>query len=222
MPKISAPTIAAHRAQTRERILEAVAALTRVQGIDEISMTEVAAEAGITRTALYNYFPDKPALLLAFTEQATAGFVDRYHRELPADAAAAERLETFIRLQVEALAEHPHPAAAELGASLGPDAYQALAEHVAPMHGLLTGLLQQGVDTGEFAALTPEPVSRLVMAMLGAQRVPLLRGETTAEDAGRLVAAFTLRALGADAPQAAGGDHGTGAAGTPGTPGNTA
>ncbi|GAA1762022.1 TetR/AcrR family transcriptional regulator [Streptomonospora arabica] len=204
MPKISAPTIAAHRAQTRERILEAVAALTRVQGIDEISMTDVAAEAGITRTALYNYFPDKPALLLAFTEQATTGFVDRYHRELPAGAGAAERLETFVRLQVEALAEHPHPAAAELGASLGPDAYQALAEHVAPMQRLLTGILRQGVDDGEFAAAPVEPVARLVLAMLGAQRAPLLHGETTPGDAGRLVAAFTLRALGARATDAAG------------------
>ncbi|QBI55751.1 TetR/AcrR family transcriptional regulator [Streptomonospora litoralis] len=195
MPKISAPTIAAHRAQTRERILEAVAALTRVQGIDEISMTEVAAEAGITRTALYNYFPDKPALLLAFTEQATSDFVDRYHRELPAGAAAAERLETFVRLQVEALAEHPHPAAAELGASLGPDAYQALADHVAPMHGLLAGILRQGVADGEFSAVPVDAVARLVLAMLGAQRVPLLRGETTPADAGRLVAGFILRAL---------------------------
>ncbi|KIH97962.1 TetR family transcriptional regulator [Streptomonospora alba] len=197
MPKISAPTIAAHRAQTRERILDAVASLTRAQGIDEISMTDVAAAAGITRTVLYNYFPDKPALLLAFTEQATAGFVDRFHRELPEGAGAAQRLEAFIRLQVEALAEHPHPAAAELGASLGPDAYQALADHVAPMQRLLTGILRQGVADGEFAAAPVDPVARLVLAMLGAQRVPLLRGETTPDDAGRLVSAFTLRALGA-------------------------
>ncbi|GAA4915621.1 TetR/AcrR family transcriptional regulator [Streptomonospora salina] len=201
MPKISAPTIAAHRAQTRERILEAVAVLTRDQGIDEISMTDVAAAAGITRTVLYNYFPDKPALLLAFTEQATAGFVDRFQRELPDSAGAAQRLESFVRLQVEALAEHPHPAAAELGASLGPAAYQALADHVAPMQRLLTGILRQGVADGEFAAAPVEPVARLVLAMLGAQRVPLLHGETTAADAARLVSDFTLRAL---SPAAAG------------------
>ncbi len=54
MPKISAPTIAAHRAQVLDRILDAVAVLTRDQGIDEISMTDVAAVSGITRTALYN------------------------------------------------------------------------------------------------------------------------------------------------------------------------
>ncbi|ASU82802.1 TetR/AcrR family transcriptional regulator [Nocardiopsis gilva YIM 90087] len=196
MPKISAPTIAAHRAQTRERILEAVATLTRTQGIDGISMTDVAAEAGITRTALYNYFPDKAALLLAFTEQVTHGFVDRYSQELPSDASAAERLSAFVRFQLEGIAEHPHPAAAELGASLGPDAYQALADHVAPMQRLLVQILRDGVEAGEFADFPVEATARLVLTMIGAQRVPLVRGEVSIAEAHVLVSAFTLRALG--------------------------
>ncbi|PZG31807.1 TetR/AcrR family transcriptional regulator, partial [Spongiactinospora gelatinilytica] len=89
MPRISAATIGEHRAQTRDRILAAVSRLTRSQGIDEISMTDVAAEAGITRTALYNYFPDKAALLLAFTERVTGYFIESYERELPAGAATS-------------------------------------------------------------------------------------------------------------------------------------
>ncbi|CAM3875555.1 TetR/AcrR family transcriptional regulator [Nocardiopsis rhodophaea] len=198
MPKISAPTIAAHRAQTRERILEAVATLTRTQGIDGISMTDVAAEAGITRTALYNYFPDKASLLLAFTEQVTHGFVDRYAQELPSDASAAERLSAFIRFQLEGIAEHPHPAAAELGASLGPDAYQALADHVAPMQRLLVKILSDGTEGGEFADFPVETTARLVLAMIGAQRVPLVRDETSIAEAHVLVSAFTLRALGVE------------------------
>ncbi|MGI5120631.1 TetR/AcrR family transcriptional regulator [Marinactinospora thermotolerans] len=196
MPKISAPTIAAHRAQIRGRILDAVATLTRSQGIDEISMTEVASAAGITRTALYNYFPDKAALLLAFTEQVTTGFVRRYQRELPHGAGAAERLSVFIRFQLEGIVEHPHPAAAELGASLGPDAYQALAEHVAPMQRLMVEILREGAESGEFADLPAEATAKLVFAMIGAQRVPLLHGGTGFDDAHALVTTFTLRALG--------------------------
>ncbi|MDA8370853.1 MAG: TetR/AcrR family transcriptional regulator [Nocardiopsaceae bacterium] len=195
MPKISAPTIAAHRAQTRERILAAVASLTRTQGIGEISMTDVAAEAGITRTALYNYFPDKPALLLAFTEQVTNSFVERYEQELPADASAAERLSAFIRFQLDAMAEHPHPDAAELGASLGPDTYQALADHVAPMQRLLVEILREGMRTGEFGTAPAEATAGLVLALIGAQRVPLLREETSPEEARDLVTAFALNAL---------------------------
>ncbi|KUP98423.1 TetR/AcrR family transcriptional regulator [Thermobifida cellulosilytica] len=203
MPKISAPTIAAHRAQVLDRILDAVAVLTRDQGIDEISMTDVATVSGITRTALYNYFPDKPALLLAFTERVTADFVRRCREELPRDAPAVQRLAGFVDFQLEAVVEHPHPAAAELGASLGPQAYQKLADHVAPMHRLLVEILQQGTDSGEFEPVPAEPTAKLLLALIGSQRLPLVRGEVRLDEARSLVTEFALRALGVDRERAA-------------------
>jgi AcrR family transcriptional regulator len=198
MPKITAPTIAAHRARTRERIMEAVDELIRTQGIDRVSMTDVANSAGLTRTALYNYFPDKPALLLAFTEQVNRSFVERYRRELPSGVSAARRLSAFVRLQLEGLMAHPHPPAAELGASLGPDAYQALAAHVAPMQRLLTEILEKGVATGEFDPLPADPVARLTLSMIGSQRLPLVSGETDLDETHALVTRFVLRALGVE------------------------
>ncbi|MCP3016321.1 TetR/AcrR family transcriptional regulator [Nocardiopsis dassonvillei] len=196
MPKITAPTIAAHRARTRDRIMDAVDELIRTQGIDRISMTDVANSAGITRTALYNYFPDKPALLLAFTEQINSAFVERYRRELPSGVSAARRLSAFVRLQLEGIMAHPHPPAAELGASLGPDAYQALAAHVAPMQRLLTEILEEGTAAGEFDPLPAEPVSRLALSMVGSQRLPLVSGEIDLDETHALVTRFVLRALG--------------------------
>lgn len=198
MPKISAPTIAAHRARVLERILDAVAVLTRDQGIGEISMTDVALVSGITRTALYNYFPDMPALLLAFAERATADFMRRCQEELPQDASSTRRLTGFVQFQLEGMVEHPHPPAAELGASLGPHAYQALADHVAPMQQLLVEILREGVAAGEFDEVPLESTAKLVLALIGSQRVPLLHGDTDLAQARSLVAAFALRALGVD------------------------
>ncbi|MER6177968.1 TetR/AcrR family transcriptional regulator, partial [Streptosporangium sp. NPDC001681] len=148
MPRISAATIGEHRAQTQDRILQAVSRLSREQGIDAISMTEVANEAEITRTVLYNYFPDKAALLLAFTERVTHYFIDSYERELPERALPAERLRVFVRLQLDGLLAHPHPGPADLSAALGPDAYQRLADHVEPMQRILTGIIDSGVASG--------------------------------------------------------------------------
>ena len=198
MPKITAPTIAAHRARTRERILAAVDELTRSQGIDRVSMTDVANAAGITRTALYNYFPDKPALLLAFTEQVNATFVERYRRELPSGVSAARRLSAFVRLQLEGLIAHPHPPAAELGASLGPDAYHALAAHVAPMQRLLTEILEEGAVSGEFDHLPFERVAALTLSMVGSQRLPMVSGDVDLVETHALVTRFVLRALGVE------------------------
>jgi AcrR family transcriptional regulator len=200
MPRISAATIGEHRAQTRDRILQAVSRLSRTQGIDAISMTDVASEAGITRTVLYNYFPDKAALLLAFTERVTSYFIDSYERELPAGASPADRLRAFVRLQLEGLLAHPHPGAADLGAALGPDAYQQLAEHVAPMQRVLAGILESGAASGDFRVVDVAATARMVLAVIGAERVPLISGSVTVEAAAALVSEFVLRALGSPAP----------------------
>ncbi|WP_157245221.1 TetR/AcrR family transcriptional regulator [Nonomuraea typhae] len=192
MPRISAATIGEHRAQTQDRILQAVSRLSRVQGIDAISMTDVAGEAGITRTVLYNYYPDKAALLLAFTERVTQYFLDSYERELPEDASPADRLRAFIRLQLAGLLAHPHPGAADLSATLGPDAYQQLAEHVAPMQRVLEEILDsRAFQVGDVAA-----TARMILAVIGAERVPLLSGALTLDEAEKLVSGFVLRALG--------------------------
>ncbi|GAA5070223.1 AcrR family transcriptional regulator [Thermocatellispora tengchongensis] len=195
MPRITASTLGEHRAQTRERILQAVSRLSREQGIDAISLTEVASEAGITRTALYNYFPDKAALLLAFTERVTQYFIESYERELPAGATPAERLRAFVRLQLAGLLAHPHPGPADLSAALGPDAYQRLAEHVAPMQQILVGIIETGVTAGDFRPVPASDTARLILALIGAERVPLLSGSTTLDEAEDLVSTFALRAL---------------------------
>ena len=178
--------------------MEAVDELIRSQGIDRVSMTDVANAAGITHTALYNYFPDKPTLLLAFTEEVNHRFVESYRRELPSGVSAARRLSAFVRLQLEGLVAHPHPPAAELGASLGPQAYQALAAHVAPMQSLLTEILEEGIADGEFDAMPAEAVARLTLAMVGSQRIPLVSGEIDPEETHALVTRFVLRALGVE------------------------
>lgn len=178
--------------------MEAVDELIRSQGIDRVSMTDVANAAGITRTALYNYFPDKPTLLLAFTEEVNNRFVEDYRRELPSGVSAARRLSAFVRLQLEGIVAHPHPPAAELGASLGPQAYQALAAHVAPMQSLLTEILEEGIADGEFDAMPAEAVARLTLSMVGSQRIPLVSGEIDAEETHALVTRFVLRALGVE------------------------
>ncbi|GIH73800.1 TetR/AcrR family transcriptional regulator [Planobispora longispora] len=195
MPRISAATIGEHRAQTQDRILQAVSRLSRHQGIDAISMTDVAVEAEITRTVLYNYFPDKAALLLAFTERVTHYFIEAYERELPENASPAERLRVFVRLQLAGLLAHPHPGPADLSAALGPDAYQRLAEHVAPMQRILTGIISSGVEAGVFHAPDVPATARIIMAVIGAERLPLLGGTVTVDEAEETVAGFVLRAL---------------------------
>jgi AcrR family transcriptional regulator len=65
VPKISAPTVAEHRSVTYGALLDATAALIAERGYDEVSMADIARRAGVARTAIYNYAPDKSSLLIA-------------------------------------------------------------------------------------------------------------------------------------------------------------
>lgn len=56
-----------------ERILECATTLIAEGGSDAMRMSEVAARAGISIGALYQYFPDKSAIIRALAERCTSG-----------------------------------------------------------------------------------------------------------------------------------------------------
>jgi AcrR family transcriptional regulator len=53
----------------RQRICDATRAAFRDEGVDGISMRRIAAEVGITPTAIYRHFADKNALVAAVVEE---------------------------------------------------------------------------------------------------------------------------------------------------------
>lgn len=59
-------------AATRERLLDAAERVFRDRGVTRTSLAEVAAEAGVTRGAVYWHFRDKADLFVAMCERATS------------------------------------------------------------------------------------------------------------------------------------------------------
>lgn len=57
------------RAPAVERILDAAGSLFAERGVHAVAMAEIAAAAGCSRATLYRYFPDRPALQLAFVQR---------------------------------------------------------------------------------------------------------------------------------------------------------
>jgi AcrR family transcriptional regulator len=76
MPKLWTETIAAHRREVREAILDTTAALVAEHGLRSVTMSQIAEVTGIGRATLYKYFPGVEAILLAWHERQIAG-----HRE---------------------------------------------------------------------------------------------------------------------------------------------
>ena len=78
--------------QARERLLDAAEACYRRVGIDRTRMDDIAAQAGVHRTTVYNYFPTKDTVLAAAFLREVDLILKRSERLLSGDGPFADRL----------------------------------------------------------------------------------------------------------------------------------
>lgn len=91
---------------TRARLLEATGAVLARVGPRKLSLSAIAAEAGVSRPTVYAYFPSKDALLLGLAAHEKA----RFNRELDAALAGltgAARLDRALVLMIEFQRDYP-------------------------------------------------------------------------------------------------------------------
>src|SRR5262245_18294205 len=69
VPRLWDETIAAHRNQVRDAILDTTAALAAGHGLRGVTLQQVAERVGIGRAALYKYFSDVDTILLAWHDR---------------------------------------------------------------------------------------------------------------------------------------------------------
>jgi AcrR family transcriptional regulator len=196
VPKIIGGSIAEHREQVRTRVFDALRRQLYERGFDAITLSGVAAEAQVGRTAMYNHFPNKQHLLVAFVEEEATHYVQRLRNAVAAEARPVDKLATFVRLQLRVLAEYHLPPGGSLDATLDPAAYRRVAAHADPITEQLREILTEGAREGLLADEDPEVLLRMITAALGSRQVvdvPRERLEFTIEAAVR----FVLRAIGA-------------------------
>lgn len=109
MPRISAATNAAQRENTKRAILESFGKLLYSRGLPGLTMTDVAKNAGIGRTAVYNYFADMGELLVAYALDETERFIKELDEGLEGVDNPIDQLAVYIRLQIEDLARRHLP-----------------------------------------------------------------------------------------------------------------
>jgi AcrR family transcriptional regulator len=97
MPKLWTETIDAHRAAVRDAALDATAALVAERGLVGLTMSLIAEHAGIGRATLYKYFPDLPAVLIAWHERHVASHLEQLAAVADSADPAAVRLEAVLR-----------------------------------------------------------------------------------------------------------------------------
>ncbi|MET8051925.1 helix-turn-helix domain-containing protein [Streptosporangium sp. NPDC005286] len=77
MPRISAATVAAHRANQHAALLEAAREILAAQGVHALTPAAVGARIGLARSSVYRYFSSTADILAQLTEEAFPRWADR-------------------------------------------------------------------------------------------------------------------------------------------------
>jgi AcrR family transcriptional regulator len=96
MPKLWRDTIEAHRRDVHGAILGTTAALIAKLGLQSVTMSQIAEQAGVGRATLYKYFPDLNAILLAWHERHIKKHLEHLAGIRDQAGDAEERLEAVL------------------------------------------------------------------------------------------------------------------------------
>lgn len=174
MPRISEPTVAAHRAARERALLDAAHQILMETG-EAPALGQVAARAGLARSSVYQYFDSRRGLLRAMVQDIYPRWVERIAAAMSEAPTPADRILAYAVENVRLVAEGAHAVGAAL-AALGPN--QDVDEDAARMHGELQGPL---VETLEFLGVeSPEEVAALVYSVIHGATL-LLEGHSTEE-----------------------------------------
>jgi AcrR family transcriptional regulator len=150
MPKIWSDTVEAHRESVRQAIMDATASLATQRGLAAVSMSDVAAEAGIARATLYKYFPDIEAILVEWHKRRIADHM----RQLSAIAHGIEDPMSRLSAVLEAFALiiHEHRGSV-LASTLHERQHAKHTEH--HLIGFLAAMINDGVLAGQLRGDVP-------------------------------------------------------------------
>jgi AcrR family transcriptional regulator len=147
MPKLWPQTLASHKRESRDAILDATARLVHRHGLVSVTMSRIAEETGIGRATLYKYFTDVEAILRAWHERQISEHLRQLSQAAERSGPPLERLHAVLQAYASIARgarghRDPDPAA-----FLHRD--HKVVEGERRLHALLRELLTEGIRAGD-------------------------------------------------------------------------
>jgi AcrR family transcriptional regulator len=155
-------------AETRQRLLEAAAVEFAREGYVGANINRISKAAGFAKGTIYNYFPSKRALMLAFIDGIATAHTDFILGQVEPEEEPIRRLERFFSAGFAFVEEHPAQAQVIISAVYGPD--EAFKQRVYQVYERLFNLIVQdivgaGVVRGDFRPVDPDLATALLMSI---------------------------------------------------------
>ncbi len=188
----------------RDQVVEVARRLFGERGSTDVSMDEIAAEAGVARSTVYVYFANRDELLRACLDGMHAQLLDRLAEIWAAETDPVARLERLISEMLARIDDDPaffrlalvvHGSTGFGGEAVGSE----LAVISLNIARIIRDLFVDGVSAGTFRPMDPDAATTLIgQQIFGAVSV---RADTPVteprEDVAAHITSFILRGLGA-------------------------
>jgi TetR/AcrR family transcriptional regulator len=162
----------ARPAETRAAILHAAMREFAEEGIAGARTDAIARAAGVNKALLYYYFQDKESLYGAVLDHVFSGLSKRIAQALDGQHSPSEAILAYVGAHFDYVSSSPlYPRVVyremmRAGRSGGPHLPRLIATYFRPTFGRLNGVLQQGIESGEFRPVDPMHFVLSMVAMI--------------------------------------------------------
>lgn len=170
-----------HHGHLRTALIEAGLQLIAERGVRALTLREIGARVGVSRTAAYRHFGSKEELLAAIAEAGFVLFADALENARTSAAGEfAERLTAMAFAYVRFASEHPAYIEVMFGWDRGPAAPQSAAGDRA--FSIVVATIEEGQSSGDVRPGDPVMLARIVWAQV--HGISMLRLATDLTSAG--------------------------------------
>ncbi|MBM3689438.1 MAG: TetR family transcriptional regulator [Actinobacteria bacterium] len=146
VPRIAAPSLAEHREQRRDALVDAAVSVMRESGT--VTMAAVAERTGLSRSAVYEYYRSAADLIADVVVDELTTWIDHLAAAVEGIEDPRERVESWIRASLTYVVDGRHALVRAAGDATLPPVRRAQVqalhrELAAPVH---IALVQLGVD----------------------------------------------------------------------------
>jgi AcrR family transcriptional regulator len=165
MPKLWTQTIATHRAEVRDAIVDTTVALVDEHGLRAVTMSQIAKATGIGRATLYKYFPDVDAILRAWHEHQVDAHLDELRLARDDADDAGGRLEAVLEASAQIAHASRRHHGTEVAALLHRGEQVVRAQR--QVHTMIRDLLAEGAGRGDIRRdVSPDELATFCLSAL--------------------------------------------------------